>query len=190
MCCLVALPFILFANVYVASYRSRSEVGIVNLCDANIRIRCQSVLLDKRDVFLSPHQQFRYRFVDTSSGKQNCTRNRLPFPHRHEDEEEMAIENEARSDEYEEVRRKISVHLDQKKSALLVRCVWALWILGELRRLRKNGADSTEYHMEHKHLLPRCEGYCAIKSEPKVIDGTKRQAISTYKKALELNINK
>lgn len=41
----------------------------MNLCDANVRIRCQSVLQDKRDVFLAPYQQFRYRFVDIDRGE-------------------------------------------------------------------------------------------------------------------------
>ncbi|VDL75181.1 unnamed protein product [Nippostrongylus brasiliensis] len=52
-------------------YRRRNEVGVVNLCDANVRIRCQSVLSDKRDVFLGPHQQLRYRFLDTEGGNRH-----------------------------------------------------------------------------------------------------------------------
>lgn len=40
----------------------------MNLCDANVRVRCQSLLSDKRDVFLGPLQQLRYRFLDTEGG--------------------------------------------------------------------------------------------------------------------------
>ncbi|EPB77576.1 hypothetical protein ANCCEY_03334 [Ancylostoma ceylanicum] len=60
---LVTLALVL-ASEAAARSRRKNEVGVVNLCDANVRIRCQSVLQDKRDVFLAPHQQFRYRFVD------------------------------------------------------------------------------------------------------------------------------
>ncbi|KAK6737914.1 hypothetical protein RB195_020173 [Necator americanus] len=51
--------------------RKKNEVGVVNLCDANVRLRCQSVLQDKRDVFLPPHYQFRYRFVDIAKGNRH-----------------------------------------------------------------------------------------------------------------------
>ncbi|EYC43408.1 hypothetical protein Y032_0494g2443 [Ancylostoma ceylanicum] len=67
---LVTLALVL-ASEAAARSRRKNEVGVVNLCDANVRIRCQSVLQDKRDVFLAPHQQFRYRFVDIDRGNRH-----------------------------------------------------------------------------------------------------------------------
>ncbi|CAJ0605186.1 unnamed protein product [Cylicocyclus nassatus] len=55
----------------IARGRKKNEIGVVNLCDANVRIRCQSVLQDKRDVFLAPNHQFRYRFVDIDRGNRH-----------------------------------------------------------------------------------------------------------------------
>ncbi|RCN33940.1 hypothetical protein ANCCAN_20219 [Ancylostoma caninum] len=65
---------IVLAFEAVARSRRKNEIGVVNLCDANVRIRCQSVLQDKRDVFLAPHQQFRYRFVDIDRGEPSSMR--------------------------------------------------------------------------------------------------------------------
>ncbi|KAK5981976.1 hypothetical protein GCK32_015325 [Trichostrongylus colubriformis] len=46
----------------------RFQIGVVNLTGANVRIRCQSILSDKRDVFMAPNHQLRFRFAELKSG--------------------------------------------------------------------------------------------------------------------------
>ncbi|CAD6194031.1 unnamed protein product [Caenorhabditis auriculariae] len=55
-------------EVFGRRYRKKNEVSLVNLCDANLRLRCLSARTDLKDRYLGPSKSYSFRFHDIDRG--------------------------------------------------------------------------------------------------------------------------
>ncbi|XGW12639.1 hypothetical protein V3C99_013366 [Haemonchus contortus] len=67
----VTVVLSLIAGTDEKSHKWKNEIGVVNLCNANVRVRCQSILSDKKDVYLAPEHQLRFRFAELERGNRH-----------------------------------------------------------------------------------------------------------------------